>query len=57
MLNKADIAQILSDQYRKPPMIEAEAFDDAEGIGFRPLDRWGDRVYRMKDRRWPSDWH
>lgn len=64
-MTKADVAQLMFDQVtsfaegcsRKQPMIEADCFDDAEGIGFLPLDRWGDRRFKVQDRRWPGDWH
>ena len=29
-----------------PAHIEPEPFDDAEGDGFAPLERWGDRAFR-----------
>jgi hypothetical protein len=37
--------------YRTLPHIECEPFDDADAIGLEPLDRWGDRRFRVqKDR-------
>lgn len=61
-MTKADIAEILSDQVtpclgRKQPLIEAEPFDDAEGIGFQPLDRWGDTRFKPYHSRWSEDGH
>lgn len=59
-MTKADIGQLLSDQMfqfaplgsRKLPMIEPDAFDDAEGMGFEPLDRWGDRKFSLRPHSW-----
>jgi len=61
MLSKSDIAQLMSDQVtafssslaaRKRPAIEFEPFDDAEGIGYDPLNRWGDRKFKLKPHSW-----
>jgi hypothetical protein len=37
--------------YQVLPHIECEPFDDADGHGFDPLERWGDRRFcAQKDR-------
>ena len=59
-MTKADIGQLLSDQVtefsslscHKQPLIEAEPFDDESGDGYKPLDRWMDRLYRQSNNRW-----
>lgn len=44
---KIEIARLVSDlNARKQPLIEAEPFDDEHGDGYKPLDRWMDRLYR-----------
>jgi hypothetical protein len=50
-MTKADIGQLLSDQVcefisRKAAMIEPEVYDDEDGDGYEPLDRWMDRKFR-----------
>jgi len=61
MLSKSDIGQLLSDQVseyittngrRIQPLIEADPYDDAEGDGFDPLNRWGDRRFKLQASRW-----
>ncbi len=59
MLNKLDIAVLLSDQCTTnvgqiQPLIEAEPFDDESGDGYKPLDRWMDRLYRTQTNRWAA---
>lgn len=39
---------------RKQPLIEAEPFDDESGDGYKPLDRWMDRLYRQNTNRWAA---
>ena len=58
-MTKADIAYLLSDQVtthssHKQPLIEAEPFDDESGDGYKPLDRWMDRLYRPNHNRWAA---
>lgn len=58
-MTKADIAYLLSDQVttnssRKQPLIEAEPFDDEAGDGYKPLDRWMDRLYTPARSRWAA---
>jgi len=58
-MTKAEIAQLLSDQMcefmgRKAPMIEVDCWDDESGDGYKPLDRWMDRLYQPSHNRWEA---
>ena len=58
-MTKLDIAVLLSDQVSTSlgqiqPLIEAEPFDDESGDGYKPLDRWMDRLYRPTTNRWAA---
>lgn len=54
MLDKLEYATVLSDHTHKQPLIEAEPFDDESGDGYKPLDRWMDRLYRPQLNRWAA---
>jgi len=58
-MTKLDIAVLLSDQVTTnvghvQPLIEAECYDDESGDGYKPLDRWMDRLYRPQTYRWAA---
>lgn len=59
MLTKTEIAQLLSDQTitfdgHIQPLIEADVWNDESGDGYKPLDRWMDRLYRPTSYRWAA---
>lgn len=57
MLNKSEVAALLSDRNdgHVLPLIEAEPFDDENGLGNQALDRWLDRLYSNPIRnRWAA---